>query len=59
MLYLPPYSPDYNPIEKCFGKMKYMLKRKRAFGDIRLRIKEALDCITSEDVAGYFRYSDY
>lgn len=36
LLYLPPYSPDYNPIEEAFSKIKAILRRTAA------RSKEAL-----------------
>lgn len=60
-LYLPPYSPDLNPIEKMWSKMKSILRKWR----IRLKvmlilaIQEALDSITPSDCLGWFACSGY
>jgi transposase len=37
LLYLPPYSPDYSPIENCWSKLKANLRKTKA------RTREALD----------------
>lgn len=58
LLFLPPYSPDFNPIEEAFSKVKSILRK------IQSRTKEALleatgralDAITPEDIRGF--YSD-
>jgi transposase len=57
LLYLPPYSPDLNPIEKAWGKLKQLLRSAKA------RTREALDnaiaellpAITSQDAKAWFR----
>jgi len=57
LLYLPPYSPDLNPIEKAWSKLKQMLRSTKA------RTKDALDQaltdllpqITPEDAKAWFR----
>lgn len=57
VLYLPPYSPDLNPIEKAWAKLKHLLRSTKA------RSKEALDqaitqllpCITPQDAQAWFR----
>ncbi len=57
LLYLPPYSPDLNPIEKAWSKLKQLLRTAKA------RTKEALDqaiaellpSITAEDAKAWFR----
>ena len=57
LLYLPPYSPDLNPIEKAWAKLKQLLRAAKA------RTKEALDQaiaellprITAEDAKAWFR----
>lgn len=59
VLYLPPYSPDYNPIEKCFAKMKAYIQKKGRTGDLKALIREALGTITPGDVESFFRYSNY
>lgn len=61
LLYLPPYSPDLNPIEKCWSKIKTALRAAAA------RTREALDqeitaaiaAVTSGDAAGWFRSCGY
>jgi transposase len=57
VLYLPPYSPDLNPIEKAWSKLKQLLRSAKA------RTREALDqaiaellpCLTPEDAKAWFR----
>jgi len=57
LLYLPPYSPDLNPIEKAWAKLKQLLRTAKA------RTREALDnaitlllpLITPEDAKAWFR----
>lgn len=61
LLYLPPYSPDLNPIEKAWSKFKKFLR------DAKARTKEALDqavtdalkTITAENAAAWFRHCGY
>jgi transposase len=50
--YLPPYSPDYNPIERCWSKIKtYLRKAKaRSYRALLRAIKEALQTITEADI---------
>jgi|ERR1700690_1726880 transposase len=63
--YLPPYSPDLNPIEEAFSKVKHFLRRHQDYysattGDgILFDMYEVLDVITSEDAAGYFAHAGY
>jgi len=61
VLYLPPYSPDLNPIEMVFSKVKNELRRRRlrtvqelwdAFG-------ESLDWVTSAEAGNYFHHAGY
>lgn len=60
-LYLPPYSPDFNPIEKMWSKMKAILRK------MRVRVKEklipavhqALAAVTNSDCEGWFRCAGY
>lgn len=58
LLFLPPYSPDYNPIEEAFSKVKSILRK--AAARTRETLVEAtgnaLDAITTEDIRGF--YSD-
>lgn len=58
-LYLPPYSPDLNPIEEAFSKFKqYIKKQKARTVDTLLNvIKKAVNIITPHDVNGYFNHA--
>jgi transposase len=57
VLYLPPYSPDLNPIEKAWGKLKQLLRTAKARTQQALEqaIAEALKLITSENAQAWFR----
>jgi len=59
--YLPPYSPDYNPIEKCWSKIKTALRgaKARTVDELMKALKEALQTISEADVRGWFAYSGY
>ena len=62
LLCLPAYSPDYNPIEEAFAKIKNLLLRKAA-----ARTKEALveaigvalSAVTAADARGFFEHAGY
>ena len=59
--YLPPYSPDYNPIEKLGSKLKESVRR--ACTDTRelfdAAVALAMDSITASDLAGWFQHCGY
>ena len=61
LLFLPPYSPDFNPIEQAWSKLKTALRtagaRTRDALDAALR--DALDWITAADARGWFRHCGY
>lgn len=63
--YLPPYSPDLNPIEEAFSKVKHFLRRHQDYyaertGDcILFDMYEVLDVVTSEDAESYFAHAGY
>ena len=61
LLYLPPYSPDLNPIEGAFAKIKGILRK--AEGRSREALIEAmdraLDAITPQDAHSFFRHCGY
>jgi transposase len=61
LLYLPPYSPDFSPIEEAFSKVKAMLKKAcaRTRGALVEAIGGALSAITPEDAKGYFGHCGY
>ena len=57
LLYLPPYSPDLNPIEKAWSKIKQILRsrRPRTTEALEQNIAEALALVTAEDAQAWFR----
>jgi transposase len=59
--YLPAYSPDLNPIEKMFSKLKTSLRKAAARTVERLHdaIGDALRAVTHQDIAGWFRSCGY
>jgi transposase len=59
--YLPPYSPDLNPIEEAFSKVKQALRRAQARTDDALREAtwQAFATITPADAAGWFAHCGY
>ena len=59
--YLPPYSPDLNPIEGAFSKVKGMLRRAEARGREALieAMRKALSAISSRDARGFFKHRGY
>ena len=56
VIFLPPYSPDMNPIEKCWSKIKTYLRaaKARTREALEKALKEALLLITPSDAAGWF-----
>lgn len=61
LVFLPSYSPDLNPIEEAFSKIKGMLRKAGARTREALveAMAEALAAITPEDAAGWFRHCGY
>ena len=61
LVYLPPYSPDLNPIEMAFAKLKALLRKAAArTRDILWdKISEALHAFTPQECANYFRHAGY
>jgi transposase len=61
LIYLPPYSPDLNPIEPCWSKVKEFLRTAKARTQVVLEkvIGKALDTVTPADARGWFRHSGY
>jgi transposase len=59
--YLPSYSPDLNPIEAAWAKVKAELRRvaARTVGALHEALGPALAAITPQDAAGFFRHSGY
>ena len=56
VLYLPSYSPDLNPIEHMFSKLKGYLRMAGAwtFSALSMAVKEALDAVSLVDIQGFF-----
>ena len=61
VLYLPPYSPDFNPIEQVFSKIKTVLRRRelRTVSALEDAFGESLDWITRTDALHYFENAGY
>ena len=61
LLYLPPYSPDLNPIEKLFSKLKALLRKaaKRTAEDLSKEIGAIVQTVSSEECANYFASCGY
>ena len=61
LLYLPSYSPDYNPIEEAFAKIKNLLRKTSARTKEALveAIGVALSAISAADARGFFEHAGY
>lgn len=61
LLYLPPYSPDLNPIEKAWFKFKQSLRSAKARTQqaLDLAITEALKTISTDNAVAWFRHCGY
>jgi transposase len=61
LLFLPPYSPDFNPIEQAIAKIKALLRKAaaRTVNALHEAIASALDAFTQEECANYFTNSGY
>jgi hypothetical protein len=67
--FLPPYSPDLNPIELAFSKMKHVLRRNGDYvrmamteltdQDIYVSLLRALYTVTTHDCSGWFMHCGY
>jgi transposase len=61
LIYLPPDSPDFNPIEVAWSKVKTILRRLKArtFSDLIKALKQALLAITPHDVQSWYAHCGY
>ncbi|KAH7924316.1 hypothetical protein BV22DRAFT_1013631 [Leucogyrophana mollusca] len=70
VLYLPPYSPDYNPIELAFSAIKAFVRRDGTLGRtdvdpaaddmyVYLHLYDAAFSITPDDARGFFHHCGY
>lgn len=58
---LPPYSPDFNPIERCWSKLKTYLRKAKArtYEALEQAIREALATITAADIRAWVKFCGY
>jgi transposase len=61
LLYLPPYSPDFNPIEQAFSKLKGLLRKSGARTREALveAMGRALEAVSTSDARGFFEHRGY
>ena len=61
LMYFPGYSPDLNPIEQVFAKLKAFLHRHTAhtLDELAQTIRNALDALTLQDLRSFFRDSGF
>ncbi len=60
-VFLPPYSPDFNPIEQAFAKLKALLRKAaaRSVDDLWVAIAEAIELFPPAECANFFANSGY
>ena len=61
LLYLPPYSPDFNPIENAFSKIKALLRKaaERTVTGLWNAIGRFVDCFMPDECANFFAAAGY
>src|ERR671911_1809688 len=61
LLYLPPYSPDFNPIEEAFSKIKGLMRKAEARSREALleAMGKAISALSGEDARGFFEHCGY
>jgi transposase len=61
VLFLPPYSPDLNPIERAFAKLKALLRKagKRSVDELWDFLGRVLDAFSPQECRNYFRHCGY
>jgi transposase len=61
LLYLPPYSPDFNPIEKCWSKLKQRLRslKARTLDTLQTAIAQAIPDISPQNAHAWFNHCGY
>jgi transposase len=61
VLWLPPYSPDYSPIEQCWSKIKASLRgaKARTRAALEEALRSALGLVTKADIRGWFKHCGY
>ena len=61
LVYLPPYSPDFSPIENCWSKIKSLLRSigARTYPDLAQAIKDAFEQVSLKDIRNWFTHCCY
>lgn len=61
LILLPPYSPDFNPIENAYAKFKSLLRKAaaRSLDDLEVAISDAFNAFTPEECTNYFAAAGY
>ena len=61
LVYLPPYSPDFNPIEQAWSKVKQILRslKARTVDALEAAVAEAVAAITTENAIAWFSHCGY
>lgn len=61
VMLLPPYTPEWNPIEPCWSKIKEFLRSRaaRALEALEAAVVDAMDSVTAQDARGWFRHCGY
>jgi len=61
VMFLPPYSPDLNPIELAWSKMKSILRKHkpRSMDELMSTMKAALDSLTLSDISNWYKHYGY
>jgi transposase len=61
LVFLPPYSPDLNPIERCWSKIKTYLRaaKARSREALEAAIKQAMATVSESDARGWFKHCGY
>jgi transposase len=59
-LFIPPYSPELNPIEEAFSKIKHDVRKHkpRTSGSLFSAIRDAIKTVTQDDVIGYVNHAE-
>ncbi len=59
--FLPPYSPDLNPIEKCWSKVKAWLRKAKArtYDDLVTAMAKGMQAVSKQDAAAWFAHSGF
>jgi transposase len=61
VMFLPPYSPDLNPVELCWSKMKETVRRlkPRSYDELVYAMKMAIDSVVTPNITNWFKHCGY